>query len=74
VEADPFAWTDRSCTAIPNARSVPEDRACVERDSTPDVAVGDATVWALCGLIFASVAAGRRDPYGHAGVAGGNPP
>jgi hypothetical protein len=74
VEAPPSSWADRPSRVTESARSVPRARASAEPDDTPGVVIGDATVMALYGLIFASVAAGRPDICGHRDDAGGSPP
>jgi hypothetical protein len=73
VEEEPFLWPDWPAAAVESARSVPGARESAEDDSTPGVVVSDATAMALCGLIFASVAARRADIRGRSGKTGGSP-
>jgi hypothetical protein len=74
VDADPFPWADRPSPPTRSETSVPADHASAERDSTAGVVVADASVWALCGLIFASVATRRPDVGGRLGDTAGNRP
>ena len=59
-QTHPLTWTeDRPSDVGGSGRGVPGARASVEDDYAPG-AVGDVTTMALCGLVFASVAAGGR--------------